>query len=350
MRGVRGAPRAKLRIIRHVFAPKTVFLPHTCGLPSAAAQTEETVVEKFEVNILGCGSALPTLRHNPSAQVVNVREKLFMVDCGEGTQLQLRRMRLSFSRLRAVFISHLHGDHCFGLMGLISTLSLLGRTAPLDVYGPASLEAYLQPQLDFFARGITFPVSVHACDVRRPTTLFEDRSVRITAFPLYHRIACCGFRFDEQPGLPHIRRDMIDFYHIPYYAINAIKQGSGWQTPEGDFVAHERLVTPAAPPRSYAYCSDTAYNERVADAVRGVDLLYHEATFAEADAARAAQVMHSTARQAAQLARRAGARKLLIGHFSSRYDDEEQLLSEARAVFPNTVSAHEGLCLPVGTP
>lgn len=304
-------------------------------------------VEKFEVHVLGCGSALPTLRHNPSAQVVNLREKLFMIDCGEGTQLQMRHSRIKFGRMSAIFITHLHGDHCFGLMGVISTFSLQGRTAPLHIYGPADLETYLRPQLNFYARGIGFDVVLHTVDTQHPVTVYEDRSVRVSTIPLYHRLPCCGYRFDEQAPLPHIRRDMIDFYHIPNYEINAIKRGADWVTAEGDVVENSRLVKPADPPRSYAYCSDTLFDLRVADAVKGVDLLYHEATFAQADAARAAEVRHTTARQAAEIARQAGARRLLIGHFSARYDDETVLLREAQEVFPETVLANEGLTLQI---
>lgn len=304
-------------------------------------------VEKFEVHVLGCGSALPTLRHNPSSLVVNLREKLFMVDCGEGTQLQMRRSRLRFGRMNAIFVTHLHGDHCFGLMGVISTFSLQGRTAPLHIFGPADLETYLRPQLNFYARGIGFEVQVHTVDTRRSEVVYEDHSVRVTTVPLYHRLPCCGYRFDEQPLLPHIRRDMIDFYHIPYYAINSIKQGADWETADGEVVENKRLVLPAERARSFAYCSDTVYDKRVADAVSGVDLLYHEATFAESDAARAKEVMHSTARQAARVAEQAGARRLLIGHFSARYEDEKQLLHEASEVFPQTILAHEGLCVKV---
>ncbi len=305
-------------------------------------------MEKFEIHILGCGSALPTGRHFPTSQVVNLRDKLYMIDCGEGAQLQLRRSRLKFGRLNHIFLSHLHGDHCFGLLGLLSTFSLLGRTSELHVYGPAGTEGAFRPGLDFFCRGLEFDVTFHEFSAREPEEIFSDRSVTVTTLPLQHRMPCCGFLFREKALLPHIRRDMVDFLGIPYYAINSIKEGGGWTTDEGVFYPHERLTLPAEAPRSYAYVSDTAYLPQIADLVRGADLLFHEATFAEKDAGRAKETFHSTARQAATIAREAEVARLLIGHFSSRYDDERQLLREAQEVFPDTLLAKENLCVKIG--
>ena len=302
-------------------------------------------MEKFEVYVLGCGSALPTMRHYPSSQVISLREKLFMVDCGEGAQLQLRRSRLRFSRLNHIFITHLHGDHVFGLPGLVSTFALLGRTADMHVYGPADLEKVMQPMLNSFCSGIPFTVHFHTVDTTVGGKVYEDRSVIVEAFPLQHRKPCVGYLFREKPALPHIKRDMIDFLEIPHFAINDIKAGGGWTTADGVFYPHERLVTPAEPPRSYAYCSDTRFVPELAETLRGVDLLFHEATFAETDAARAAETMHSTAQQAATLAKMAEVRRLLIGHFSARYEDESVLLKEAQSIFADTLLAREGLCL-----
>lgn len=300
-------------------------------------------MEKFDVHILGCGSALPTMRHFPSSQVVCLRDKLFMIDCGEGAQLQLRRARLKFTRLSNIFISHLHGDHVFGLLGLISTFALLGRTADLHVYAHAELERLLRPQLDFYCKGATYQVVFHALPAGKSSQLiYEDRSVEVYTIPLRHRLPSCGFLFREKPVLPHIRRDMIDFLDIPYYAINGIKQGGGWTTADGEYYPHERLVLPADRPRTYAYCSDTSYLPLNQSLLQGVDLLYHEATFGSEFAARAVETQHSTAEQAALMARGAGAKQLVIGHFSARYDDEQCLLDEARAVFPQTELAAEG--------
>ena len=300
-------------------------------------------METFRVHILGCSSAMPTMKHYPACQVLNVREKLFMIDCGEGAQLQLRRMGLNFNRITAIFLSHLHGDHVFGLPGLISTFSMLGRTQSLHIYAPDDLEQVLRPWLDFFSPGLEFEVVCHKVCPTREEVIYDDRSLRVTTLPLSHRIPCCGYRFDEKPLLPHIRRDMIDYLGIPAYAIASIKEGAGWTDAEGKEWPHERLTTPSAPPRSYAYCSDTEYLPRLAERVKGVDLLYHEATFAESEKVRAEQTCHSLAGQAAQIAKAAEAKRLLIGHFSARYEDESVLLREAQAVFPNTLLAYEGL-------
>lgn len=305
-------------------------------------------MEKFDVHILGCGSALPTLRHWPSSQVVNLREKLFMIDCGEGAQVQFRRSRQKFARLSHIFISHLHGDHMFGLIGLLSTLSLAGRTAPMHLYANSALEKLMRPWLGFFCKGNTYEIVFHALPTDpEPHVIYEDRSLTVSTLPLRHRIPTCGFLFREKPSLPHIRRDMIDFLQIPVYAINGIKQGEGWTTPEGDYYPNERLVIPADAPRSYAYCSDTCYLPRLSEWVRGVDVLYHEATFGEKYAARAAETFHSTARQAALIAQAAEVKRLVLGHFSSRYDDDSCLLDEAREVFPETTLAVEGLTVSV---
>ena len=203
-------------------------------------------MEKFELTILGCGSALPTTRHFATSQVINIREKLYMIDCGEGAQLQMRRSRLKFSRLNHVFISHLHGDHCFGLIGLISTFGLLGRTAPLYVHAPAAFGPILQSLLGFFCKGLDFRVEFYPVDTSRHALIHEDRSVSIYSIPLRHRIECCGFLFQEKATLPHIRRDMIDFYRIPICEINNIKNGMDWTTEDGTLVPNHRLTEPSA--------------------------------------------------------------------------------------------------------
>lgn len=304
-------------------------------------------MEKFEVHILGCGSALPTVKHHPSSQVVDIRNKLYMIDCGEGTQLQLRKSHLCFTRLSHIFISHLHGDHCFGLMGLFSTFSLLGRVADLHVHAPKGLEAVLKPQLDFFCRNLSFQVHVHEIDPKQSQLVFEDKSIEVSAIPLRHRIPCCGYLFREKPLRPHIRRDMIDYYGIPYAQINNIKAGADWTAPDGTVIENSRLVLPADPPRSYAYCSDTVYLPALAEKLGPVSLLFHEATFSHADQARAEETFHSTAAQAAMVARDSGAKRLMIGHFSARYDKEDILLKEAQEIFPNTLLAQENLCVRV---
>jgi len=304
-------------------------------------------MEKFELHILGCGSALPTTRHFPTSQIVNVRDKLFMIDCGEGAQLQFRKSHLKFSRLNHIFISHLHGDHCFGLLGLISTLNLLGRTAELHIHSPKGLETLLTPMLDFFNRQMTYKILFHEFDTKEPMQIYEDRSLTVTTIPLRHRMPCCGFLFAEKRCPNHIIREMVDFYQVPVYELNRIKNGADYVTPEGKTVSNNLLTRPSAPSRSYAYCSDTIYLPSIVEQIKGVDLLFHEATFANEDAPRAKETFHTTAAQAAEIARRAEVKKLLIGHFSARYEDENVLLQEASAIFPDTQLAKETLCVSV---
>lgn len=300
------------------------------------------IMEPFKVHILGCGSALPTLQHNASSQIVELREKLFMIDCGEGTQIQLRRLRIHFSKIIAVFISHLHGDHCFGLLGMISTFGMTGRTAPLHIYAPAAFEPILEQTLSFFCQGLEFKVVFHAVDTTQNKVVYEDRSLTVETIPLQHRIDCCGYLFREKPILPHIRRDMIDFYKIPISQINNIKAGADWVTAEGEVIANSRLTTPAEPARSYAYCSDTRYIKTLHELVKGVSTLYHESTYSAEDAERARLYWHSTSQDAAKVARDASVGKLLLGHFSARYNNESQLLEEAKEIFPNSYLTREG--------
>ena len=298
-------------------------------------------MEPFKIHILGCGSALPTLHHYASAQVVEMRGKQFMIDCGEGTQMQLRRSRIRFTKLSAVFITHLHGDHCFGLIGMISTFGLLGRTAKLDVYAPKELELMLQEQMRMFCHNFDYEVAFHAVDTRKQQVVYEDRSLTVESIPLEHRMPCCGYLFKEKATLPHIRRDMIDFYQIPVSQINNIKAGSDWITAEGETVPNSKLVEVADQSRSYAYCSDTRYIPTLHERIRGVTALYHESTYGEDNLLMAEKYYHSTARQAALVARDAGAGKLLLGHYSSRYEDENVLLNEAKQVFENSFLCDE---------
>ncbi len=304
-------------------------------------------MEPFKIHILGCGSALPTLRHHTSSQVVDIRGKLMMVDCGEGTQVQLRRSHIGFTRIQAIFISHLHGDHCFGLMGMISTFGMLGRTSRLHVYAPSAFGPMLQMQMQMFCPGLEYEVEFHPVDTTQSRVIYEDKSLSVSSIPLDHRVPCCGFLFREKPTLPHIRRDMIDFYNIPVCQINNIKNGADWTLPDGEVVPNDRLVLPAAKARSYAYCSDTRYMPALHRLVEGVDVLYHEATYDAVNEGRARLYYHSTAHQAALVARDAHVGRLVLGHYSSRYDDESVLLREACAVFPDSMLGQEGLVIEV---
>ncbi len=297
---------------------------------------------KFEVQILGCGSALPTTLHLPSSQLVEINSKLFMIDCGEGTQLQMRRFGARISKIHSIFISHLHGDHVFGLPGLISTLGLLGRTAELTIYAHKEMEILLRPILDFFCRNLSYTVNIIELPKDGFNLIFENKSISISSFPLKHRIASSGFLFKEKEKLRHIKREMIDFHNIPIREINNIKSGANFVRPDGDVIDNLQLTTTPDPSRSYAYCSDTAYSESIVNYIKGVDVLYHEATFAESEVIRAMKTAHSTARQAAEIAKLGEVDKLVIGHFSSRYTELDRLLHEAQAVFPKTELAFEG--------
>lgn len=301
----------------------------------------------FNLNILGCGSALPTTRHLATSQIVDLRDKLYMIDCGEGTQVQMRRMRIKFSRLNHIFISHLHGDHCFGLPGLISTLGMLGRTGELVIHAPKEIENYMRPVLNTFCKGMPYEVRFNHVDTHNHSLIMEDRSLSVYSIPLKHRIPACGFLFAEKPKEAHIIREMTDFYQVPVKWMKDIKQGKDYITPEGEVIPNSRLTRPAAPPKRYAYCSDTAYSPSIIPIIEGVDLLYHEATFADCDRARAKETFHSTARQAADIALKAGVKRLVIGHYSARYEDLEELHREAKEIFPETILGAEGMVLPI---
>lgn len=295
---------------------------------------------RFELNILGCGSATSTLRHLPSCQVLNVRDNLLMIDCGEGAQLEMRRMRLKFSRLNHIFISHLHGDHFFGLPGFLSTLSLLGKTGTLTIHTFADGKRLLQEWIDFFSRERTFNLEYNVIGTSS-ATIYEDDGITVRSFPLRHRVPCVGFRIDEKPKLRHIRPEAIDQYDIPRYAIQRLREGGEYVMSNGDVIPNDVLTTDADPCRSYAYCCDTAPSKRVVKAVEGADWIYHDATYGDDCARQARNRYHSTAREAAIVAREAGVHNLILGHFSSRYTNENDLLTQAREEFPSTIVATE---------
>lgn len=300
-------------------------------------------MEPFVVHFLGCGSAKPSNGHLPSCQVLSIRGKLFMIDCGEGAQMQWTRTTgLGMMRLGHIFISHTHGDHCFGLPGLISTMGLLGRTADLHVHAPIGLKPFLDCVLENFCQDMEYKVFFHEIDTSLHQLIFEDKSVEVWSLPLRHRTPCTGFLFKEKQTQPHIRPEMMEAYNIPVSQVNNIKSGKDWVTEEGEVIPFERLTRPADPARSYAYCSDTMYTPTLSQYLQGVDLLYHEATFGEEYAQRAQQTGHSTAKQAAQMAVSSGAKRLAIGHYSGRVRDLDSHLNEAQVVFPNTILTREG--------
>jgi ribonuclease Z len=296
----------------------------------------------LSVTILGSNSALPTSERNPTAQVLNASGRFFLIDCGEGTQMQLRRNHIHFGRINHIFISHLHGDHVFGLPGLISTFGLLGRTSDLHIYAHRDLEDLMHPLFDYFSRDLPYKVIFHLINPGKQEMIFEDNDIEVLSFPLEHRIPTVGFIFREKPKERKINKEICDFYRVPVRFLQCLKKGEDFTDEEGNVVANEKLTLPAPPSRSYAYCTDTRLSSSVIAAVRGVDLLYHEATFLSDREELACRTFHSTAGQAAIVAREANVGKLIIGHFSSRYKDLSAFLTEARGTFGNSELAEEG--------
>ncbi|MCI9284507.1 MAG: ribonuclease Z [Muribaculaceae bacterium] len=301
---------------------------------------------KFRINILGCGSATPSARHQPSCQVVDFRDKLFMIDCGEGAQSQFRRMGLKFSRLGHIFISHLHGDHMFGLPGLLSTMALhdVGGRITIHIFREGA--ELLKTWMDYFLRESAFEIVYDIIEPGERRTVYEDDGLTVETFPLYHRTACTGFIFREKPKLRHLKGEMVKFHSIPVAQLKAIRDGADYVKADGTVIPNAALTSDPDPSVSYAYCSDTLHSLRVAADVAGVDTVYHEATYDSSLEKQARERGHSTAAQAADIAARAGASRLVIGHFSKRYTSgEEPLLEEARAIFPATTLAREGLTI-----
>ena len=303
----------------------------------------------FELNILGCGSATPSLLHYPSAQVLDFRGRLLMIDCGEGAQLQMRRMKLRFQRLTDIFISHLHGDHCFGLPGLLSTMALQEKGGRLTVHMPEQGIDEFSRFVSYFCRDTPYDI-VFSPISGTGGVLCDDHALTVEAFPLYHRVPCYGFIFREKPKQRHINGAMARFHNIPVAWMPRIKAGEDYTAQDGTVIPNSWLTTPADPSVSYAYASDTMFDTRVATAVHGVDYLYHEATYAADLADKARERGHSTALEAARIAALADVGTLIIGHYSKRYTDVEVLAAEARAAFPRVVPAAEGLRIDLTAP
>lgn len=296
----------------------------------------------FQVTILGCGAATPTARHSPTAQLVNIHDKYFLIDCGEGTQVQLRKFRLKMQRIQCIFISHLHGDHFFGLIGLISTYALLGRTAPLTIYGPAGLEQIIRMQLELSDSHFEYDLNFVETKADGKHLLFEDETLQVFSFPLKHRVVTTGFLFEEKERPLNVRKSAIAEFHLQPSEILQLKKGLSVQR-ENEIIPVVGTTEKPEPAKRYAYCSDTAYLESVVPFIQGSDLLYHESTFLEVDAERAKKTFHSTAMQAATIAKMADVKQLIIGHYSSRYSDDQEFLKEASGVFSNAFLANEGL-------
>jgi ribonuclease Z len=296
-----------------------------------------------ELFILGCGSATPTTFRNPSAQLLRFESTEVLIDCGEGTQIQLLKHKLKSSRIHSIFISHLHGDHYLGLQGLLSSMHLLGRKQALHLYGPSALFKLLDLQFELSETDLRYSLVYHAIDCASKQHIAELEGFDVYTFPLNHRIPCFGFQFVEKPKTGSLRMDMVAQYRIPVSEFKNIKAGADFITANQSLIPNSLLLKPAPASVSYAYCSDTAYDEAVIKAIHGTTWLYHEATFLHELKERAVETFHSTTIEAAQVAQNAEIKELIIGHFSSRYRETELLEMEAKSVFPNTRAAFDGM-------
>lgn len=303
---------------------------------------------RFEVTILGSNSAIPSHGRYPSAQALNVRDHHFLIDCGEGTQMRMELFKVKKTRIEHIFISHLHGDHVFGLIGLLMTYGLHQRTVPLHIYGPMGLEPLIRQQLSITQSELTYSLHFHTTHPDRSELILDNNEVSVHTLPLLHGVPCNGYLFREKRAPRKILREAIERWQVPVEWIVRLKQGENYLTPAGNTIPNTELTADPPPPRSYAYCSDTMYYEALIPHLEGVDTLYHEATYTHDFIANAQRNFHSTALQAATIAQKAGVRLLLIGHFSSRYGDLDPLLMEARTVFQNAHLAVEGKLFYIG--
>lgn len=296
----------------------------------------------FELTILGCSSATPTTNRNPSAQFLNVNDRYFLIDCGEGTQVQLRKYKLRFQKIDHVLISHLHGDHFLGLAGLLQSMHLLGRENVLNIYGPPELQEHLLLVNRVSQTTLRYPINFISTKTNGKNLLFEDERVKVYSFPLNHRIACTGFVFEEKEFERKIDKKILADLNISYSEIHKLKQGFDVSDNDGKIISNKDATLNPPKPRSFAYCSDTAYFEDIVEHVAGVNLMYHEATFLEEMRKRADETYHSTALDAGKIALKCNVDQLIIGHFSARYPKAEVLLNECKTVFDNTLLAEEG--------
>jgi ribonuclease Z len=303
----------------------------------------------MKLTILGSSSALPTSERYPSAHLLNADERLFLIDCGEGTQMQLRKCRIRFAKINHIFISHLHGDHVFGIYGLLSTFSLMGRKIPLHLYAPENYDKILKSHLQDFDIHLDYEIIFYPLKGNDPVQILNDKYLTVTSFPLRHRIPSYGFIFREKKALKKIIKESISRYRIPISMMSSIKNGEDFITEKGLIIKNEDITIPPPEPLSYAYCSDTKYFARLSSMVKDVSVLYHETTFDRENKKLATMTGHSTTVDAANVALKAGAGALIIGHFSARYRNITTLLQEAQEVFPSTFPAIDGKTYDLGT-
>ncbi len=295
----------------------------------------------MKVTILGNNSALPAFGRHPTSQIVSVHGDHLMIDCGESTQIQMQRFGFKWRKLKHIFISHLHGDHYFGLAGLINSMSLLRRTLPLHVYGPAELEGMLQKVQETAQTEYSYPFHFHPLQ-EGVHTILDDASCKVTSFPVEHRIACHGFLIESKTKGRKIVPERCREYEIPRYYYDKLKQGEDYERKDGTIIKNEWVTTEGPHPRRYAYCADTLFTDSFLDVIKGANTIYHESTYLHEDAEKAKDRFHSTARQAAELAKMAKAEQLLLGHYSSKYREIEAFAIEACEVFTNSVATEEG--------
>lgn len=297
------------------------------------------------LTILGNNSAIPAHGRNPTAQVLQTNDENYLIDCGEGTQNQLTKYKIKRSRINKIFISHLHGDHYFGLIGLLTSMGLLGRTNDLHVYAPVLLQQIIQLHLD--AANTILPYALYFHAITNDGEIANDKKLTVTAFKVNHRIDCFGFLFREKKNPRSINADKVKAYEIPEAYFGELQKGKDYTTKKGSIIANEDVTDAAPAARSYAYCADTIYDETIAEKIKGTDLVYHETTYLKDLEERAAARFHCTTIQAGNIAKLAHAKKLIIGHFSSKYEELDEFLTETKSVFENTEIAHEGACFKI---
>lgn len=296
----------------------------------------------MKLTILGCYAATPRTLTNPTSQVLEIAGRLFLIDCSEGTQVQLRKNKIKFSKIDRVFISHLHGDHLYGLIGLVSTYMLLGRVSPLHIYGPKGIKEIIILQLRLSNSWTSYELHFHELQADESEVIFEDEKVTVSTIPLKHRIYTNGFLFKEKRGLRKLNAEAAEKYDIDKCYYRNIVLGKDVPDKAGSMVSNDILTFEPVPPKSYAFCSDTMYSENIVPYITGVDALYHESTFLESEASLAEKTMHSTAKQAAMIAKLAKVKNLVLGHYSTRYDKIELFKEEAETVFPGVLLADDG--------
>jgi len=297
---------------------------------------------KFEITILGSSSALPTSRRNTTAQVLNHAERFFLIDCGEGAQIQMRRFKLKMQRIDQIFISHLHGDHIFGLPGIINTFNLLGRYKELHIYAPKQLEDFLNAINTYIFTRLNYPITFHYLNPEGKDLIYENKLLKVFSFPVSHRIETWGFSFEEKQQPRKLIKEIIEKLSVPIPWRIRLKNGEDYVDENGNVFPNEDLTTPPPEPRKYVFVTDTEYLPEIKNYFEGsVNLLYHEATFLESEIERAAETKHSTAKQAAQIATLLNAKKLLLGHFSTRYKDIKPFAEEAKQAFSGEIELVE---------